>query len=89
VTRTGHFALELSKLAFSMKTPPILTSSLGKTTKGVVAKPLTAPKMPSIKTPGLKMSKSVPTSGKIKGIKLDPARANTPPPPVRGGTNVQ
>lgn len=84
-----HFAMEMSKLAFSVKAPPILTSAMGKTTKGVVAKPLTTPKMPSIKTPGLQMSSNVPASGKIKGIKIDPARSNTPPPPVRGGTNVQ
>lgn len=89
MTQTRHFAEELTKLAFKVNAPPVLTSAFGKTTKGVVAKPLTKVEMPAIKTPQASATGSVPASGKIQGVKLDPARSNTPPPPVHGGSNVQ
>lgn len=89
MTTTCHFAEELRKVAFSM-VPAIPTSAMGKTTKGVIAKPLTTLKMPTVKTPSFKVTKSVSvSSGKSIGTKIDPARASTPPPPIRGGSNVQ
>jgi hypothetical protein len=93
VGETRHFALEMAKLAFSpagmTPAPPILSSALGKTTKGVVAKPLTTLKVPQLKTPESSSIGPVKVPGAVKGIKMDPARSNPSPPPIRGGTNVR
>lgn len=91
MSSTRHFADELLKIAFKLSAPPILSSALGKTTKGVIAKPQTTLKLPTVKTPAVKAPKSVPAaSGRVRGIKLDPARANpSPPSAFSGGTNVR
>lgn len=86
----GHFADEFAKIAFSVKVPPVTTSMFGKTTQGAVAKPLTKTNFTAVKTPLTQSSSTVPSSvGKIKGIKVDSARRNSPPPPIRGGSNVR
>ena len=85
-----HFALEMEKLAFTISAPPVLSTILGKATKGVVAKPQTAATMSApVKTSLTQKPKSVPAVGKVVGAKINPAKAESPPPAVRGGTNVR
>ena len=92
--KTCHFAEELLKVAFKMNVPKITTIA-PRTTEGVVAKPLTKsvinrPPRSVVTGISIKAATNVPSAaGRVKGVKINPALKDTPPPSaLSGGTLV-